>query len=240
MCDWLNDSAFCITEEDHRVTFGLLRAILAHLYIAWIHPFGDGNGRTARLVEFKILVAAGVPFPACQLLSNHYNHTRTEYYRQLDRASRSGGDIVPFVGYAMQGFLDGLEEQLVKVWGEQIEVVWRNFVYDVFSDKKSHKESAAMRRRRHLMLDLSEVDDQELLVEGDWVPVEWVEEVSIRVAKEYANLTHKTLRRDLRALQGMDLIEMQGGLVRARRERILAFLPNQKMPNIPAELPRHS
>jgi len=64
-------------------------AIIAHLYLAWIHYFGDGNGRTARCVELQILFATGeVPTPATHLLSNHYNTTRDEYYRQLDAASR--------------------------------------------------------------------------------------------------------------------------------------------------------
>jgi Fic family protein len=60
----------------------LMKAILTHLYIAWIHPFGDGNGRTARLAELQILLAAGMPMPASHLLSNHYNTTRTDLYRQ--------------------------------------------------------------------------------------------------------------------------------------------------------------
>ena len=55
------------------------------------HPFGDGNGRTARLMELRILLEAGVPTPATHLLSNHYNQTRTEYYRQLRDASREKG-----------------------------------------------------------------------------------------------------------------------------------------------------
>ncbi|NOY75701.1 MAG: hypothetical protein GXP32_07900 [Kiritimatiellaeota bacterium] len=32
---------------------------LAHVYIAWIHPFGDGNGKTARLMEFYLLLRSG-------------------------------------------------------------------------------------------------------------------------------------------------------------------------------------
>ncbi|MBW2661693.1 MAG: Fic family protein, partial [Deltaproteobacteria bacterium] len=37
-----------------------------------MHPFGDGNGRTARLLEFEALLSSGVPAPSSQLLSNHY------------------------------------------------------------------------------------------------------------------------------------------------------------------------
>ena len=57
LCEWLSGPDFQGEEKNTTVT-AILKAILAHLYIAWIHPFGDGNGRTARLIEFQILTAA--------------------------------------------------------------------------------------------------------------------------------------------------------------------------------------
>ena len=85
---------------------GLTRALPAHLYIAWIHPFADGNGRTARLVEYQLLAGSGlVPTPAVHLLSNHYNLTRSYYYRVLDRSSRiRPWSPVEFIAYAVDGF----------------------------------------------------------------------------------------------------------------------------------------
>jgi len=103
LCDWLNGPALTVVPQGQVVMYAIIRAVIGHLYVAWIHPFDDGNGRTARLLEFRVLVASGVPTPTAHLLSNHYNQTRTEYYRQLDRASRSGGDVVPFVEYAVRG-----------------------------------------------------------------------------------------------------------------------------------------
>jgi len=69
------------------ISKSVLLAVWAHLYIAWIHPFGDGNGRTARLVGFTLLLEGGVPAPAAHLLSNHNNRTRSSYYMELDKAS---------------------------------------------------------------------------------------------------------------------------------------------------------
>ena len=94
-CEWLESGDFEPPNREWEIPYALLKAVMAHLYIAWIHPFDDGNGRTARLMELQILLAAGVPMPATHLLSNHYNATRAEYYRQLDAASASGGDVVP-------------------------------------------------------------------------------------------------------------------------------------------------
>ena len=133
LCGWLNRD-FDPPDEAQKIVYGLLKAIIAHLYFAWIHPFGDGNGRTARLIEFQILLASGVPFAAAQLLSNHYNQTRSEYYRQLDQASRSE-DIMPFIRYAIQGFVDGLQEQLAVIRSQQLYVHWINYIHTQFRNR---------------------------------------------------------------------------------------------------------
>ena len=81
---------------------GILQALLAHLYIAWIHPFADGNGRTARALELHILLASGVPDIAAHLLSNYYHRTRQRYYEALDRSRQESA--LSFLRYAMEGF----------------------------------------------------------------------------------------------------------------------------------------
>src|SRR5207245_11413308 len=93
----------------------ILKAIIGHLYIEWIHAFGDGNGRTGRLLEVQILLFSGVSAPACQLLSNHYNQTRKTYLAQLRAASESGGNITPFIDYDSKCFPAGLTYQLAYI-----------------------------------------------------------------------------------------------------------------------------
>ncbi len=102
LCDWLGGSQFAGTDE-MRIPTAIIKASLAHLYLAWIHPFGDGNGRTARLCEFIVLVTSGVPTSAAHLISNHCNKTRDQYYRELKYASESGGDIKRFLLYCADG-----------------------------------------------------------------------------------------------------------------------------------------
>ena len=45
---WLNGPIFVSSDPEIQFALILAKAVYAHLYIAWIHPFGDGNGRTAR------------------------------------------------------------------------------------------------------------------------------------------------------------------------------------------------
>lgn len=212
LCEWLEE-----LDRDAPPQMGLamsfVRAVLAHLYLAWIHPFGDGNGRTARLVEFTILSNAGVPQPAAHLLSNFYNQTRSEYYRQLDLATKSGGDVVPFLRYALQGFVDDLRAQLDHVREQQLDVAWRNYVHELFKDKLT----PAKERCRVLILDLS--------TKSEPVPMRELMQVSPRVARLYAGKTSKTLARDINTLRSMKLIVMERGKgFRAATELIEAFL----------------
>ena len=59
LCEWLNGKEFQ-PGGGMDLAFAIIKAMLSHLYLAWIHPFADGNGRTARLVEFQILICSGV------------------------------------------------------------------------------------------------------------------------------------------------------------------------------------
>jgi len=81
------------------------------------------------------------------------------------------------------------------------------------------KDSPANTRRRHFILDLSEKDAP--------VSASKLREISPRVAAEYAKKTSKTLIRDIEKLVEMDLIEISKGEIRAKKEKILAFLPRR-------------
>ncbi len=220
LCEWLNGEQLPPVfgqPRENRVAVAIFKAIVAHLYIAWIHPFGDGNGRTARLVELMLLANAGVPLTSAHVLSNHYNRTRTDYYRQLDRASRANsgqGDPIEFVLYALQGFVDGLVEQCEYVNVIQLSIAWQHFVFGIFRAKR---RSPALHRRLELVLALSnqQVPPPRADLRG----------LNPTVAALYAGKTDKTLTRDINWLLQEGLIELSGGTYRPRSERMLSFLP---------------
>lgn len=214
LCDWLKGPDFESVDPDWAVPYALIKAAMAHLYLAWIHPFQDGNGRTARLMELQILLAAEVPMPAAHLLSNHYNATRAHYYSQLQHASESGGDVVGFVHYAMRGFVDGIRAQIERVWEQQYADRWEQFIHESFGGQAT---SDAERRRLHLALELSKQDQPTTRRD--------IRRLSPRLATAYAG-TQRMLSRDLNALEALGLVEqVRHGLWRARKEQILAFRP---------------
>jgi len=218
LCEWLNGLELPDGQsENMQFSLAVLKAIVAHVYLAWIHPFGDGNGRTARLVEMQLLLRSGfVPLPAAFVLSNHYNQTRDKYYRELDKSSKSGGDLGSFISYAMQGFVDGLREQLSVIRKQQWDVTWQNYVHEAFRDQ----DTVTSRRRKRLVLAMPE----EPIGRND------LKMVNAKVAADYANKGDKTLSRDLNALVEMGLLRKTGRAYFAYREQILAFLPPKSIP----------
>jgi Fic/DOC family len=198
----------------------ILKAILGHLYFAWIHPFGDGNGRTARLLEFDILTRAGVPTASAHLLSDYYNKTRPLYYRELSRARQ---DQTHFIQYAVQGFVDGLREQLVTIREQQMSVTWMNYVFRTFR-KEAHTD--AMTRRREVAIALS--------FEAEPVWPEDVPSLSPKLAEQYGPRHERTLSRDIDALFEMQLIVAtpEGGIF-ANTALVTAFLPLARRATVP-------
>lgn len=211
MCTWLNER-LDVDDSDMAFTVAVLKAVLAHLYIAWIHPFGDGNGRTARLVEFQLLVQAGLPVPAAHLLSGFYNKTRDAYYRELDRTSKQPYSVASFVHYALRGFVDELREQLEVIRAEQLQVTWENYVHELFRDH----DTPARRRQKHIVLDMPAEQP---------VPTSRLPVLSARVAAAYAGRGQKTVTRDVNALIQLRLIRRVRGGILANRAVIRAFLP---------------
>ena len=217
MCKWLNNPRF--NPERNKVVFAIIKAILAHLYIAWIHPFGDGNGRVARLVELKIMLTSGAPVPVCHLLSNHYNKTRSEYYRQLDYASKSGGDIYPFISYAVRGLVDQLQEQINFIDSQQMGIFWRDYVFGVFGESPSKID----KRRRTLALDLWGLPNP--------VKIDEIKKISPKLAEQYSDRTTRAIKRDIDFLIEKELVEKQQGSYLAKGQTLLRFLPQKAVLN---------
>ena len=66
-----------------------VQAVLGHWLLGYIHPFPDGNGRTARFMMNALLAAGGYPWTVVRF------EERERYLAALDVASLSG-DVTEF------------------------------------------------------------------------------------------------------------------------------------------------
>ena len=215
LCVWLGKEFHYSDGQDFATA--VIQAIVTHVYIEWIHPFGDGNGRTGRLFEFYILLRAGLPSIVSHILSNFYNLTRPEYYRQLDKA-RKKKDLTEFIQYALQGFRDGLKENLNIIQESQFSVFWQHYIYETFADLKYTKKGA-FKRKRALMLQIPI---------GGMFTVDELLEISSDVAKKYATFGRPTILRDLKELQELNLLRKVGRNYSANTKILKAMMPDKK------------
>lgn len=88
----------------------VLQAADAHYELVAIHPFVDGNGRTARLLMNLLLMRAGYP-PALLPLGS-----RADYYAALETANQ--GERQPFQAFIATRVMASLETLLAIALGE--------------------------------------------------------------------------------------------------------------------------
>lgn len=215
LCEWIRREFHYHDGQDFATA--VLQAIVTHVYIEWIHPFGDGNGRTGRLLEFYVLLRTGLPSIVSHILSNYYNQTRPEYYRQLDNA-RKKRDLSDFIKYGVRGFRDGLRENLAVIQQNQFVIFWHYYIYETFSEYKYTKKEA-FKRKRALILQTPVGKD---------LSVDELLEVTPDIAKRYATVNRATILRDLKELQELKLLVKVGKKYRANIDILRALMPSKK------------
>lgn len=85
----------------------LLKAAMIHFYLAYLHPYFDGNGRMARLVHLWYLVQQGCSSALFVPLSEYIRKSRRGYYEAYTLAeenARISGvlDATPFLVYFIE------------------------------------------------------------------------------------------------------------------------------------------
>lgn len=217
-CEWLK-KVFCF-QRDEKQDFcsALVESMVAHVYIAWIHPFGDGNGRTARLLEFYILLRHGLPNICSHILSNHYNRTRTEYYRQLSMAGKKR-DLTAFIEYAVQGMYDGLNEVLAKVQEHQMRNSWVNYVFRKFDDAEIGSENKRKRMRTLVLkMRFNETYTVDQIITG----------FDFELVQYYKDVSERTIHRDLKELVELKLLVKKDKGFSANSDMLLGDLPSKR------------
>jgi len=109
---------FQLAEESADAPMLLAAAEFACDFLA-IHPFSDGNGRTARLLSTYLLERGGYHFARIYPLDKVVLDTRTEYYEALNASQRywhkAEEDISPWMGYFVEAVFEQWERAFRRV-----------------------------------------------------------------------------------------------------------------------------
>lgn len=95
----------------------LLKAALVHFYMAYLHPYFDGNGRMARLLHLWYLVQQGYSSALFIPLSEYVEKNRKGYYDAYTLTERNASisgvlDVTPFLVYFIENVYHKLGSSL--------------------------------------------------------------------------------------------------------------------------------
>lgn len=97
----------------------LLKATMLHFYIAYLHPYFDGNGRMARLIQMWFLIQKGYESTLFVPFSSYVEKSRRKYYDAytlVEENYKLSGviDITPFLIYFTQNVYEKMTGDTVK------------------------------------------------------------------------------------------------------------------------------
>lgn len=189
----------------------IFRACIAHLSLALIHPFGDGNGRTSRIIEAHILKSAGYRF-VYTMLSNYYYKNIDEYFITFSKVLKNeDNDISDFVLFYLKGMLESIKAIREKIY---IIITGLSLQSYLLHLKKINKITQRQYDFLSIMLDNNkEVSEKEIL-----------EDISLKII--YNDLSSRTLKRDLEYLVGLNLLELNKD---NQKYKINFFVLNEKL-----------
>jgi Fic family protein len=110
-----------VQEGSNQDIHPIIVAGIVHQEIAAIHPFVDGNGRTARALATLVLYQRGYDFRRLFALEDYYNRNRAEYYKVINigkNYDERRDDFTPWLEYFVRGFkeeIDGVKAQIVSL-----------------------------------------------------------------------------------------------------------------------------
>jgi cell filamentation protein, protein adenylyltransferase len=125
----------------------LVQAMAAHYHLAAMHPFLDGNGRTARAVEALLLQRAGLRDTCFIAMSNYYHEEKTSYLTALAAVRSRGYDLTPFLEFGLKGVATQGRRLLGAIQHEMKKALFWNLAADLFHRLETPKKRVIAERR---------------------------------------------------------------------------------------------
>ena len=129
----------------------LIQALAVHYHIASIHPFLDGNGRTARALEALMLQRAGLKDSLFIAMSNYYYDEKKSYLDTLAQVRANGYDLTPFLKFGLRGVALQSSRLAEMIRNEVSRQIFRNLMHELFSKLESTRKRVIVKRQLRLL-----------------------------------------------------------------------------------------
>lgn len=187
----------------------LLQALALHYHFAAMHPFLDGNGRTARALEAIMLRRTGLRDTLFIAMSNYYYERKTDYLNALNDTRAGDHDLTLFFKFALKGVESQCRRLFEEIRLQVSKALFRNTMTDLFGRLQSPRKRALSGRHVQLLNLLLGAEELTLVALTE----------RTRHFYQVAN-PYRALIRDLNYLIGLDAISArrlpeQGGFLLA-------------------------
>ncbi len=143
----------------------MIRALALHYHFAAMHPFLDGNGRTARALEALMLQRVGLRDTLFIAMSNYYYENKGAYLQALSDTRAAGHELTPFLTFALKGIESQCHSLFAEIREQVAKALYRNTVRDLFDRLQSPRKRVMSARHVQLlnvMLDVERITVAEL------------------------------------------------------------------------------
>lgn len=120
----------------------IIVAGIIHQEIAAIHPFSDGNGRTARALATLVLYQRGYDFRRLFALEDYYNMDRPKYYEAINigkNYKERRTDFTPWLEYFVKGFKQEIDNVKAKVKSLSLKKIDKKIQSQIYLDSNQLK-----------------------------------------------------------------------------------------------------
>ena len=91
---------------------------IAQFQLVHIHPFLDGNGRSARLLSTLCLYRKGYDFKRLFTISEYYDRNRIDYYKAIQSVRENNMDMTEWLEYFIHALAEQMQE--IKIRGKAV------------------------------------------------------------------------------------------------------------------------
>jgi Fic family protein len=172
-----------INENEDSALDPVLEAGIAHYEFVRIHPFLDGNGRTARTLATLILMRRSFDTKRFFALDDFYNSDRPRYYQVLRSVHQDDYDLTSWLEY----FCEGVAVAMKAV---------KDKVISLGNKKKAHAQD------KQVALDYEQIKIIEYVTKQSSIQNKAVQELFQVSNKKAYQLLHKLVKLDVLVPQG--------------------------------------
>ncbi len=193
LIDWVN------FENEKTFIHPIIKASILHFYFVYLHPFFDGNGRTARALFYFYLIKNKYEFFRYFSISSIIVSTRGKYYKSIKDVEDYGSDMT----YLLTYMADSVMKAIVEIKNKISVHYRRDYIIAKLAEKKVRLNERQDKFARKFPL--------------------WKEkEITIAKYMEIYRVVYQTARTDL-----LDMVE-KNILIKGKKGRAIVFSLNPK------------